>query len=826
MAGERRHFCCAGCQAVACTILDNGMADYYRHRTAPGGRTDPEAMPELLERFELYDHPDVQRGFVRSGGDWREAFLILEEVRCAACLWLNERHLRAQPGVLDVDVDFTSQRARVRWDPSRTRLSTLLAAIAAIGYVAHPYDNAHRRELDRDQRRRSMSRIIFAAVVGMPVMQFSLATYLSDLDVHGPLPLWVELGRWCMLLAATAVLAYAGQEFFLGAWQDLRRRRLGMDVPIVAGLSAAWLGSLWGTVQATGEVYLDSIVMFVLFVLAARAYELRGRRTAAAAIDRVARVTPQVARRLHGDGSEERVPAVELAPRERIRLRPGEVSPVDGVVAAGSSSFDESLLTGEARPVMKEPGARVVAGSCNREQAVELWVERVGQDSTIGEVSSLLERGLAARPRYAVLAAQAAQWFVAVVIVVAGVTAGTWLWLDPAQALPNTIAVLIVTCPCALALATPVAVAMGAGRFSAAGVLPLDMSALEPLARVDAVGLDKTGTLTDGGFAVRRSELLEAGADAGALRSVVAALERDSSHPLAHAFRQETTPASGLSSLRTAAGEGVEGMAGTVCWRLGTWDYATAGAPLPPALASRLQAWRGEGLTVCVLARDGRPLAVYGLGDRLREGAAAMVAGFAAMGIHDITVLSGDHQEAVAEAAAAAGIAVAHGGLSPADKLAWIRERQAAGRRVLMVGDGINDAPTLAAADASISFAEATHLAQYHSDLLLLAPDLAVIPRALRLARCTRRIVFQNLAWAGGYNLTAIPLAFMGLVPPWAAAIGMSLSSLLVVANAMRLRRGARARSTTPTIPGDSLPGGEGASSVRLSGVHGPLERF
>lgn len=799
--GEGRRFCCAGCEAVARTIVDNGLADYYRHRTAPG-RQGRESSPGLPEGLELFDREDMQRSFVRDGGRWREASLILEEVRCAACLWLSERHLRSQPGVLDVDMDFTGARARVRWDPAVTRLSTVLAAIGEIGYTAHPYDPAHRRELDRDQRRRSMSRIVFAAVLGMPVMQFSLATYVSDVDVHGQLPLWVELGRWCMLLAVTAILAYAGQEFFLGAWRDVRGGRLGMDVPIVAGLSAAWLGSLWGTVNATGEVYLDSIAMFVLFVLAARAYELRGRRTAAAALDRLARVTPEVARRVAPDGREERVAAVDLVPGERVRLRPGEVSAVDGVVVEGSSDFDESLLTGESRPVPKGPGARVVAGSCNREQPVELEVERVGPDSTAGEVGRLLERGLAARPRYTALAARAARWFVAVVLVAAAATAATWLWLDPARALPHTIAVLIVTCPCALALATPVAVALGAGRLAAAGVLPLDMRVIETLARADTVALDKTGTLTDAGFTILRMEL-PGGEDRDEALAIATALERDSSHPLAEAFRASGIEADGaVTAVRMVPGKGVAGCRRGARWRLGTWEFA-AGPTAPAApLQGLLGSWRDEGLTVCALARDGQPVALFGLSDGLRAGAPEMVRGLEALGFRRPTVLSGDHPRAVRRVAGDLGLADARGGMTPADKLDWIRGQQAAGHRVVMVGDGLNDAPTLAAADASISFAAATRLAQYHSQLMLLTGDLAAIPGAVALARRTRRIVLQNLAWAGAYNLTAMPLAFMGLVPPWAAAIGMSVSSLLVVANAMRLRSGLEGAASTPFADG------------------------
>jgi Cu2+-exporting ATPase len=790
---------------VARTIVEAGLSDYYQYRTESAARADPDVVPDIVRRLGLYDHPDVQRSFVRASGEYREASLILEDIRCAACLWLNEQHLRRLPGVVDVRMDYASQRARVVWDPAHVRLSDILRAVTEIGYVAHPYDPSHRERLLRDQRRRDLARILFAAVVGMPVMQFTLATYLIGAPPTGPLELWEVIGRWTTLAASTAVLAYSGQDFFVGAWRDFRAGRLGMDVPIVLGLVTAWLGSAAATVLERGDYYADSITMFVLFVLLARRYEMRGREAAANAMDRLARVVPQTARRLGPEGDAEEVAAVDLAPGDRLRVLPGESLPADGVVREGASSFDESLLTGESLPVPKGPGETVIAGTCNRDQPVVVEVTRVGEASTVGEVRRLLDHGLQSRPRYAQLAERVAEWFVPVVLLVAVLTALAWLRVDPFEALRNTVSVLIVTCPCALALATPVAVAVTTGRLADGGVLALRLEALEALAQADLGAFDKTGTLTLGELGVVSARAL-GGVDPAHALELAAALEAGSEHPVAQAFRRAAGPSRRTVLARVnEPGAGVSGEIDGVRWRIGRADWAAPAAGA--AVAAEVERVERLGRRAVVLA-DGRgALVVYGLEDRARPGAPAMLAALAAAGVRRFAVVSGDSTRTTREVAARLGIDEALGDLRPQDKLAWVRGRQAEGHGVLMVGDGINDAPTLAAADVSISFGDATDLAQRSSDFVVLRKDLGAVAFARRLARKARTVIRQNLLWAAAYNLLAVPAAALGMVPPWAAALGMSASSLLVVANAMRLTR-ARVDETSAEGLRDKHPTG------------------
>jgi len=789
--GGEHQFCCHGCHAVCKAILDAGLDDYYRHRTDPAISANHQQVPDFLSQIELFDRPEIQQDFVTRVGDTRQAALLLDNIRCPACLWLNERHLRSLPGVIDVHIDDTTQRARVRWDPETIRLSEILRAITDIGYIAHPYDATRSEQLNRLRRQRSTERLIFAGAVGMLVMNFSLATYVMvDTVPGGVLPLWVTLGRWTSLLLALLLLAWPGQEFFIGAWNDLRHRRLGMDVPVVLGLSAAFIGSLHATVTGQGEVYFDSIAMFIFFLLLARRWELRGKLSAADRLERLARITPRTASRLDAAGEVVTVPVHELAAGELIRLLPGDTLPVDGVVITGISSFDESLLTGEARPVLYQPGDTVVAGAVNGEQPVTIRVTHTVQHSAVSEIRQLVERGLELRPRYAVLAEQVASGFVAALLLIATATALYWLRTDPGNWLSSTIAVLIVTCPCALALATPVALAVSAGRFIDMGVLPLRMRALDALARSELFVFDKTGTLTSGRPAVAAVVPL-AGLDEDSCLRHAAALAAESAHPVAHALRERVPqPRLVTTQVENVPGAGIKASIAGREWRLGKPGFAADSKAYDERTRTLIADGRARGQLVSVLANPAGVQAVLLFEDPLRPGVKAMLAGLKDSGVRHFAILSGDAPDSVQRMARQLGIEDAHGGLSPADKLAWTQAQQAQGKQLAMFGDGINDAPTLAVADVSISFADATDLANASSDFLVLGDHAGSLVDARRLARQTRRNIMQNFIWAAAYNVVAVPFAAAGWIPPWGAAIGMSFSSLFVVMNALRLQRG------------------------------------
>jgi len=516
---------------------------------------------------------------------------------------------------------------------------------------------------------------------------------------------------------------------------------------------------------------------------------LHGKLQAADRLERLARITPSTAARLDAAGEWCEVAVTELVAGDRIRVHPGETLPVDATIIAGTGSFDESLLTGESQPVEHRPGDVVMAGCVNGEQPVTVQVVRPLQTSAISKIRQLVERGLEQRPRYAALAEQAAAWFVAAQLLVAAATALFWLQADPSHWLSSTVAVLIVTCPCALALATPVALAVSAGRFIDLGVLPLRMRALDALAGSDLFVFDKTGTLTAGRPTL--AAVLPVGdLQQGEILGYAAALAAQSGHPLAVALRGVIpVPRITLEQVVNVPGSGISARAGGQQWRLGRPEFAATDVAPGGAVTAAIEACRANGQLVSLLSNAAGVQAVLAFEDPLREGVEGLKQNLEGTGVRQLAILSGDAWAGVARLGERLGIGDCHAGMSPAGKLAWTRNRQQAGHRVAMLGDGINDAPTLAAADVSISFAAGADLANVSSDFLILGENAAVLADARRLAQHTRRNILQNFAWAGAYNLVAVPFAAAGWIPPWGAALGMSCSSLFVVLNALRLQK-------------------------------------
>ncbi|MGM0516763.1 MAG: heavy metal translocating P-type ATPase [Pseudomonadota bacterium] len=776
-----RAFCCPGCEAVARGVVAAGLEDYYAYRDSPANRAPGDTAEALIERLRVFDHQELQRDFLVERGDLVEVALVLEEIRCAACLWLNEQQLRRLDGVADVEIDYNSQQARVRYDPERVRLSEILATIEAIGYHAHPFDPSRRNALLAEQRHRNIERLLFALILAMPIMTFSIAGYwMGGPGPDGKLPLWEIIGRFSALIVTTIILVYSGRDFLAGAWRDLKNARLGMDVPIALGLSVAWTGSLVATLQQSGEVYFDSIAMFVTFVLLARVIEIRGRLRAADAMDRLLRIIPRRARRWqHGAWTE--VPVIELEPGDRLQVRPGEVVPADATLLGDRTvEFDESILTGESRPVRRDPGDPVVAGATNLDQPVELEVARTEDQSMMATIHGLIRRGSAARPKIARLADRVASRFVAVVLLIATLTAAWWLVHDPGSALANTVAVLIVTCPCALALATPVTLALAAGEMANRHIIPQRMESVEALATADCLVFDKTGTLTEGRPNIVARERLDPTIDPSRADALAQLLETASEHPLARAF----APVPGQNvpeptEIENHPGLGIEAQVDGERWRIGSPRFA-----LPHADADADDGTRPDS-TIVILARGDRAVMRYQLADQLRPRVAETLARLRERTGASLHMLSGDRRETVSAIGNRLGFDSAEGQLTPAEKLERVQQWQAQGKRVLMVGDGINDAPTLNQADVSLSFSEATDLARQSADFILTRGDFQAIAETRHIARRTRRTIRQNLAWAAGYNVLAVPFAALGYIPPWLAAIGMSLSSILVVGNAL-----------------------------------------
>lgn len=786
ISSELRPMCCFGCQAVAQSIVDNGLEDYYRSRDSLP-ESPREAKPAILEQLALFDHVEFQKGFVKTlGENEREASLLLEGITCAACIWLNEQHVGRLPGVTAMNINYTTRRARVRWDESRIKLSDILGAIAAIGYRAYPYDAAKGEEISRKERREALWRVWVAGFGMMQVMMYAYPVYVANGDMAPDIE---SMMRWASLLLTLPVVFYSAAPFFRNAWRDIKLRRVGMDVPVALGVGAAFVASCWATFMQVGEVYFDSVSMFVFFLLGGRYLEMTARQKALSVTEALAKLVPAFAQKMPNfpvDRGAEQCVVAELSPGDFVLVRAGDIVPADGRVVEGVSCANEALLTGESRPVPKSPGEPVTGGSINAESPLVVRVERVGDGTRLSAIIGLMERAAAEKPRIVELADRIATYFVAVLLAVAVLVAVGWYLHDPSRALWVTVSVLVVTCPCALSLATPIALTVAAGALARDGLLVTRGHAIETLAGATHFVFDKTGTLTTG-----RMHLVDVGVVGTLAReqclAVAAALEQNSEHPVAGALRQAAggsfpTAVSAVSE----PGQGIEAVVDGRRYRIGRPDYALglSGGNLPDAAAG----WLEKGDTVVVLADDIGCQAFFRIGDEIRPESAILISGLRGAG-KKIVLLTGDAPSVANRVAAELGIDDVRAGVTPQGKHDCVKALQATGAVVAMVGDGVNDAPVLAQAQVSVAMGGGAQLARTQADFVLLSENLTHLRHGLRRAVLTLQVIRQNLWWSFAYNFIALPLAMTGYVTPWMAGIGMSASSLLVVLNSLRIQR-------------------------------------
>ena len=778
--------CCYGCQAVAQSIVENGLEDYYRSRDSLP-ESPREAMPTILEQLAMFDHAEFQKSFVKALGETeREASLLLEGITCSACIWLNEQHVGKLPGVTAVDINYATRRARVRWDESRIKLSDILGAIAAIGYRAYPYDASKNEEISRKERREALWHLWVAGFGMMQVMMYAIPVYLANGDMTPDIE---SMMRWASLLLTIPVVFYSSAPFFKNAWRDITLRRVGMDVPVALGVGAAFIASCWATLAHQGDVYFDSVSMFVFFLLGGRFLEMTARQKALSVTEALAKLLPAFAQKLPNfpvDRNTEQCVVADLRPGDRVLVRSGEIVPADGRVIEGVSCANEALLTGESRPVHKAPGDTVTGGSINAESPLVVEIELVGEGTRLSAIINLMERAALEKPKIVELADRIASYFVAALLVVAVLVAVGWYLIDPSQALWITVSVLVVTCPCALSLATPIALTVAAGALAKDGLLVTRGHAIETMARATHFVFDKTGTLTTG-----EMHLVDVGICGGWNReqclSIAAALEQSSEHPVAAALRNAYSGELPLAQAVLAEpGQGIEASIAGLRYRIGRPDYAMKlnAGELPATLSD----WLASGDTVVMLADQQCCLALFRIGDQVRSEAAALIKDLLAVGKH-VVLLSGDAPSVARRVGAALEIDDVRAGVTPQGKHDCVIELQKNGAIVAMIGDGVNDAPVLAQAQVSIAMGGGAQLARTQSDFVLLSENLDHLRWGLRRASLTLKVIRQNLWWSFAYNLVALPLAIAGLVPPWLAGIGMSASSLLVVLNSLRIQR-------------------------------------
>ncbi|MGZ3241129.1 MAG: heavy metal translocating P-type ATPase, partial [Burkholderiaceae bacterium] len=702
-------------------------------------------------------------------------------------VWLIERRLARLPGVQSANMNVATERLHVRWARDICKPSDILKSVREIGYAAYPFDAAkHGEQLER-ARKKLFRQLFIAGLSMMQVMMYALPVYLAS---DGTMEVdMTTLMRWAGLLLTLPAVAYSAQPFFHGAWINLKNRMPGMDVPVALGIGAAFIGSVVATVRGNGDVYFDSITMFIFLLLGSRYLELGARRKAASALDNLQHALPESARRMAAYPAQrdtELIAASQLHEGDIILVKPGEGIAADGIIVEGATDIDLALLTGESQPQHKTVGAILPGGAVNVTQPIVLRVTRSMSDSTLSLLVKLIERAGQGKPQLALWADRVAAWFVAGLLLFTVAVFIAWHFVDPSRAWQIAIAVLVVSCPCALSLATPTALAAATDRLVRQGALIVQPHVLETLHRATHIVFDKTGTLTVGRPVLHNINIL-AGVSKERCLQIAAALENSSTHPLGIAIVQAANENKlHACDVHSVAGQGLEGTVDGIRYRLGSYAFVRA------FTNSSLLKYRSVNdtthATAVYLGTCSDWLARFDLADGLRNDAQQVVKQFQSMG-KTVILLSGDQQVVTQRVADELGITTARGEYLPDQKLAYVQDLQRKGAIVAMVGDGINDAAVLRAADVSFAMGSGTALAQMHADCVLLSGHLSSIGEVAETASQTISVIRQNLAWASLYNVIAIPAAAFGLLNPWLAGIGMSVSSAVVVINALRLRR-------------------------------------
>ncbi|MFT5419510.1 MAG: Cu2+-exporting ATPase [Candidatus Endobugula sp.] len=800
---QPREFCCPSCQAVATMIHQGGLDQFYQYRSELNRRPT-----QMADSFSLYDREDIQAGFVehhesekksdKKTEDKHEnhasvnkstAHLLLEDITCAACVWLIEKHLYSKEGVLKVSVNASTHQCLLQWDRSKTKLSTLMSSLAHIGYRPQPLTQHQQQQQRKRNQRLALMRLAVAAFGMMQVGMVAIALYAGALQ--GMEAQWLTLLRWVSLLVATPVVLFSAQPFWSAAWKSLRQAHLTMDVPVSLAIVLAYLASAWATFSGSGEVYFDSVSMFTFFLLLGRYIEMRTRYKNHQQTNHYTQLLPLVARRANKQNHQQidMVVLAELQVGDLVQIMAGDTIPCDGEVIEGASAVLESLLTGEVEPVNKQQGAEVIAGTVNTDGSLLVKATAVNQQTRLSAIEKLSAFAEQDKPKIQELANQVARYFVAIVLLAASGVYTFWYFYQPEAALWITLSVLVVTCPCALSLATPTVLTSTLSAMRAGGLLIVKGHVIETLAQVNRVIFDKTGTLTYGKPKVIEVIIVDDALSEEDVLSMAAALEQGSTHPIAAAFAEHTGRYQ-ATERQIITGAGVQGMIHFG----GEYHYYSLGKP---SFISDVYATLPSAGQWILLAREVQAIAWIRLSDPLRKTAVQAITALQQKNIH-VEILSGDNAFVVSDMATQLGGIDYRAGATPEDKVNYLRQQQQQSPQqpsqqpsekqiVLMVGDGINDVPVLAGADVSVAMETASDFTRTHADAVLLNGDLNALLRAIKLAHHCKAIMRQNITWALLYNLMTLPLAASGHIPPYMAAIGMSLSSLIVVLNALRV---------------------------------------
>jgi len=772
--------CCPGCQAVSESIIAMGLSDYYHFRESLP-ETSPRDIETDLEQLLFYDHDKVQDKYVELNAEnQRSIALMVSGIVCSACTWLIETRIGQLKGVASISVNQSTSRAKLSWDPELIQLSEILKAISDLGYQAQPYDQKIREQQLVKDKKQFLQRLAIAGLGMMQVMMYSLGFYL-DLNQEMSQATWALL-RWVSLLISAPVVFYAASPFYISAFKSLKNKAINMDVPVTIAIFSAWIASTYATVVGAGEVYFDSVSMFVFFLLTGRYLQMIAIHKAGRVLDERLGTRPETAIKLSGN-EQQRVLLEEVNPGDKLLVKPGSQIPCDGTLIDTAAQIDESILTGESYPIRKYQAELVAAGAINVGAAFVIEVTQRVEESTLANVIRLLQQAKESKPKIQQVADKIASYFVASILVLAIATAVYWYNTAPEHVFATVLAVLVITCPCALSLATPVAITTALGRLTAWSVLVNRSSALFNLSQLTDIVFDKTGTLTTGRFVIEDFENFSNQSDEQ-LKSIMATLESRSEHPIATAFDEYELSAANITELSMIDGKGLQARLDGKLYQLGNAQFMTK---------EQMNHYHDDYLTSgtqLFLLCEQDCLARLVIDTEIRSDAQQTIDSFIKQGLK-VHLLSGDKEQHVTSMGKRVGIPEhnVRGGQLPEQKLEYIKLIQIDGGRAAMIGDGLNDSPAMAAATVSIAMSQSTDITKVNADMILLTERISLVSKSYHLSAKVRRIIKQNLTWAFSYNMLGVPLAMTGYITPWIAAAGMSVSSLVVVVNALRLSR-------------------------------------
>ena len=782
--GVSHSMCCEGCATVAAIVHESGLEAYYKKRTAlpPPVDESNETLPQTFS--ELLDDEAIHQHYVDSNGEQSTTAFIVHNIHCPTCVWLIESHLASQPGIVDVKLNYRTQKLKVSWRSSEITLSEIVSRTQSLGYGLVPYSSTAISEMVNAQHQDLLKRMGVAGIFGMQIMVIAVALYSSawtSIQVE-----YEELFRRLSLLFVLPVLFYSAAPILGGAWRDLKQRTATMDVPIALGLIIAFFASLTATLSGSGEIYYDSIAMFVFIQLIARFLEKGAYRRMTDRITNLSASTPNHANRLVNPDqvrSTVVVPALRLVVGDFVLIKPGEAIPADGEIISGSTDVDEALLTGESSVVQRTIGDSVFGGSINVSSTIVVRVTRPSAESALASITKLLEDSMSGKPSNTRLSDEIAGYFSVTVVMIALCVGVFWYWSGDSNWLSYPIAVLVVACPCALALAVPTALTAAVNSAANLNILIAHPDAVQTLAKANTFLFDKTGTLTQSQAHLTKIDIFGELSRSEA-HEVATLLSSFSDHPICRALSGSLeSDGSEVAEVEIEHGGGIAGCISGKRYYLGSRSYVYS--KIPGAIDKISEPSDQVGL-IAYLSDDTGVLAKFLFDNPLRDDALHLIGRIMELPAR-LALVTGDRQFEAERVAGELNIAGVHWGCSPKGKLDIIRSHQQLGECVAMVGDGINDTPTLAIANVSIAPARAQHIAKANADVLLLDDRLDLLVIARSLAEFTVKVMRNNTVWAIAYNLIGISLAAAGFVPPLAAAIGMSVSSILVVGNSLRI---------------------------------------